>query len=383
MLKRITLLLAVLLIAGGAAFAQNTLTGLSPKDARTMGMGGAFRTFGYGYMSLYGNPAGLAYNRISVTLADIGAWAYLKPNQKNLEAINTVLENPDDTATMTGLLEDLITENGLGAGASIGASWTGKGFGAGVTIVTDEVLAGTTLLGANMTSRTEANGVVGLAFPFRMGPVTLKVGADARAFYRIEALGGSWSARDILIPILSDPNADFMQILGDQPIAAGMGFAADVGAIMELGPFMLGATYRNIGFGITLDETKKLKDVLDGNLPMGGTTAYTLKDELSAGLGFRWENRVLSPSIYAEVTDIIPIISDLNAAWGRMHVGGELKLFNFLAARAGLNQGYFTVGAGIDFLIIEVDAAFFTEELGYSPGDFGRSGIALEIALRL
>lgn len=380
-MKRITVLLAVLLLVAGTAFSQDTLTGLSPKDARTMGMGGAFRTMNFGHLSLYGNPAGLGYKRGSLTLADVGAWAYLKPDTKNLDAVQSILDRTADAATMMGLLQDLITDNGLGAGASAGISWTGKGFGLGATLVTDEVISGTTLLGAKLTSRTEANGVIGLAFPLRAGPVTFKVGADARAFYRLEALGGSWSALDLLQPIIN--KTDPMQAIQGLPIAAGYGFAADIGAILELGPFMAGATYRNLGFGIKMDETKTLKDPLEGNLPLNGTTPYTLQPELSAGLGFRWENFLLSPSLYAEVTDIIPVFSNFDYIWRRMHLGGELKLLNFIAARAGLNQGYVSFGAGIDLLILEIDAAIFTEELGVSPGDFGRSGIALEVALRI
>ncbi|MFA5851648.1 MAG: hypothetical protein WC820_03030, partial [Spirochaetales bacterium] len=55
------------------AFAQTGLAGLSPKDARSMGMGGTFRVFATGYQAFFGNPAGFA-GPGTLSLADVAIW---------------------------------------------------------------------------------------------------------------------------------------------------------------------------------------------------------------------------------------------------------------------------------------------------------------------
>lgn len=380
MFKRTLIILTALLVVGGAAFAQTTIEGLTPKDARSMGMGGAFRAFSTGYSTFYGNPAGLASKNGSLTIVDAAVWAYVKPTTANIEAVQNVMSGGGGSQ-VAGLVEDLIVDNGLGAGAAIGIGWAGRGFGLGLTMVTDQLLAGSTLLGANMTSETELNGLVGLAFPLRLGPVTFKVGADARVFYRVQAAGTGWSARDIIVPILSDPNADFVDVLGGMPIVAGYGIAGDVGGILEFGPLMAGVAYRNLGMGFKMANAT-MGDVLEGDLPMNGTVSYSLTPELTAGLGFKLDGWFLAPAIYAEVSDPIEVISDTNKLWANLHAGAELKLLSFITARAGLNQGYLSFGAGLDLLILEIDAAIFTEEVGMSPGDYGRTGVSVQAAFR-
>jgi hypothetical protein len=66
----------------------------------------------------------------------------------------------------------------------------------------------------------------------------------------------------------------------------------------------------------------------------------------------------------------------------KVHAGAELKFFKFIALRAGMNQGYLTMGAGIDLILFELDAALFTQEVGSFPGDKARSGISLQAAVR-
>ncbi len=59
-MKRKAIFVILLILAIFAASAQSTLqfSGVTPKDARSMGMGGTFRVFSQGYSSFFGNPAG-------------------------------------------------------------------------------------------------------------------------------------------------------------------------------------------------------------------------------------------------------------------------------------------------------------------------------------
>lgn len=51
----------------------------------------------------------------------------------------------------------------------------------------------------------------------------------------------------------------------------------------------------------------------------------------------------------------------------KLHVGAELSL-PLVDVRAGLYQGYPTLGAGVDFFFLRLDAATYTEETGVYPG---------------
>jgi hypothetical protein len=51
----------------------------------------------------------------------------------------------------------------------------------------------------------------------------------------------------------------------------------------------------------------------------------------------------------------------------KLHLGIEVSL-PLLDFRAGLNQGYYTLGAGVDIGILRVDAVTYGEELGQYPG---------------
>ncbi len=52
----------------------------------------------------------------------------------------------------------------------------------------------------------------------------------------------------------------------------------------------------------------------------------------------------------------------------RLHMGAEWKLPKILALRAGLNQGYVSYGAGLDFWLLKLDYAYYKEEVGAYAG---------------
>jgi hypothetical protein len=372
----------MMIVAGGLVFAQTQVNSVSPKDASSMGMGGTFKVFSTGYDTFFGNPAGFGSKKGELTFADLNTWVYVKPTQDNIAAVQRII-NGDDSG-MISTIEDLVVENGLGAGASIGLGWAGKGFGLGFTLVTDEVAAGTSLLGAKLISQTQANLTVGLAFPFRLGPLAFSVGADARLIYKLNSDPASgWPFSTIVNDIMVN-NKDPGEAIQDLYILGGYGFALDAGATIGFGPFMLGAMVRDIGLEMNMEKVQ-VKEVLNnGTIPMDGTDAvYALKPIITAGLGFKLDLGIIAPSAYVEADDPLAVFSDgFDSIWGNLHAGAELKLLRFISLRAGLNQGYLSLGAGLNILFVKLDAALFTEEIGVNPGDFGRTGIAIQAAVR-
>jgi len=384
-MKRMILVLAITVLFAGAAFGQTSIAGVLPKDARSMGMGGAFRVFSTGYNTFFGNPAGFASKTGSLTIADIAAWAYFKPTQENIDRAMRLINDEASTSEMVGYIDDFITKNGLGAGASAGLGWAGKGFGLGFTLVTDNVASGNSLLGSKLLSETQANVTAGLAIPLNLGAFTFKLGADARAFYRLNSYPGSgWPFADI-VSAMTAPGGDPETALRDLYVVGGYGFALDAGATVGIGPLVLGAMVRDFGLEFKMGQTKVGTIMDTASLPTDGTDPYSLSPVISTGIGLQFNfGKIFAPSLYIETEDPIAVISDgFGTMWNKVHAGAELKLLNFIALRAGLNKGWVSLGAGLDLIIFEVDAALFTEELGNSPGDFGRTGIAVQAAIRL
>ena len=66
----------------------------------------------------------------------------------------------------------------------------------------------------------------------------------------------------------------------------------------------------------------------------------------------------------------------------KIHLGTEISL-PLINLRAGVNQGYATYGAGIDFLFIELDAAYYDVELGEYAGDTRQNRIMVGLNISL
>ncbi|MBP7106292.1 MAG: hypothetical protein KBB02_03670 [Spirochaetia bacterium] len=387
-MKRKAIIVIFLILATAMASAQTALefTEVTPKDARTMGMGGAFHVFSQGYSSFFGNPAGFAGANSSLTLTDLSVWAYLAPTTQNVERVKSIIDGSATDSDILGYAGDwIINNNGFGAGLSLGGGWVGKkGIAIGVTLVSDEVAAGNSLLGSKLVIATQLNGILGYASLFKLGPLSLRIGLDGRAFYRVQSdpvTGLPFST--ILNDVLNDTFS-----LSTITLLGGYGFAADVGLVAGIGPVMLGLSARDFGLEFKVGKFN-VQNIIDDNIsafPLLGTTAVKLNPSYAAGLGVRlFENSKFEPSIYTELENPQNIFSSSDmvaSALNSLHAGAQVRLMRFITVRGGLNKGWYSLGAGIDLSFLELDAAIFTEELGLYPGDKGRSGLSVQVGIR-
>jgi len=387
-MKRKAIIVIFLILATAMASAQTALefTEVTPKDARTMGMGGAFHVFSQGYSSFFGNPAGFAGANSSLTLTDLSVWAYLAPTTQNVERVKSIIDGSATDSDILGYAGDwIINNNGFGAGLSLGGGWVGKkGIAIGVTLVSDEVAAGNSLLGSKLVIATQLNGILGYASLFKLGPLSLRIGLDGRAFYRVQSdpvTGLPFST--ILNDVLNDTFS-----LSTITLLGGYGFAADVGLVAGIGPVMLGLSARDFGLEFKVGKFN-VQNIIDDNIsafPLLGTTAVKLNPSYAAGLGVRlFENSKFEPSLYTELENPQNIFSSSDmvaSALNSLHAGAQVRLLRFITVRGGLNKGWYSLGAGIDLSFLELDAAIFTEELGRYPGDKGRSGLSVQVGIR-
>jgi hypothetical protein len=179
---------------------------------------------------------------------------------------------------------------------------------------------------------------------------SLQIGAAIKYIHRKSLIG----TYDVL-----DLTRDWSDIVDDDS-EEGDGILGDVGVIYNI-PILESANPR---FGVAVNNigTTSLGDA------EGVKTTVNVSFAISPELGPVGTNFILEMH---DVTYSYSKDNDYdNDFVKRTHAGAELLLFDgILAARVGLNQGYFTAGAGLDFNFVKVDYAFYSEEIGTEAND--------------
>jgi hypothetical protein len=379
-MKHILLRLLACALIAGPAWCQS-FSYIAPKDARAMGLGGTFTSLSSGFSSFYGNPAGFAAPVGDLTVLDLATWAYFKPTSSNISKVSRIASGKASQSETISTVNDLVVENGFGGGAMTGLGYAGKGFALGFFAVTDNYASGDTIMGVRMASSTSVNAVIGLGAPIRLGDAVLEIGGDARPFYRIDSAAGGWS----LLNLITSSGS-----VMDEPVTAGFGLAMDLGASLDLGALSFGLSVRDISPSFLMDATtlgSVGSSVAGGGLSLPETSATRVQPLPYVSLGAAWKPRVfrnfLDPALFIEVQDPVGIARRQESVWELLHVGAELRVLNFIIARAGVNKGWLSAGLGLDLYIVRIDGAVFTEELGAHPGDQPRTGITLQAVIRL
>ncbi len=367
------------LIAGLPA--QNSIQGLVSKDARSMGMGGSFKVFSQGYQSFFGNPAGFAERR-SITLADVAAWGYTDPSPANIRALADIVQGKENLQTAQDYLGKKLASNDLGAGISFGMGWAGEGLGLGLTLVSEAVASGSGYDTASAVMKNEASAILGFAWPVSLGPFTLTIGADVRGFYRLDS-SSDWLFADLATAYLTQ--SGYNAQLAGLELLGGAGVAVDAGIMLKTGGFSLGMMVRDYGDSFVMGETSISGIVESYYLPFTGDTVYLQKPQYSVGMGFTFnQSKFLTTSIYLESDDpehyLEGIQQDFSASFKTLHAGVEFNFGKILMLRTGFNKGLLSFGLGLDFALIELDAALFNERVDETRD---RTGIAIQAALRL
>jgi len=387
-MKRLTLILVIAALVAAPLLAQDSVIApLDPKTARTLGLGGAFVAMSDGYGSLFGNPAGFADKGGHLYIPTASAWLYVAPSSANIEKLESIAGGTATPEESAAALDELITGNGIGGGAQAGIAWIGGGLGIGLSAVADAYAVGKTALGAVLDVDTTVQAVLGLGLPLELFGLRLQLGGDIRAFYRAVGTMPFSEVAGLFLGTGSGEETDVMATLMAQPATAGYGVALDLGASLQLGAFKVGLAVRDIAPPFEM-VTATYQDVIDslaagGQLPAGTADTFSMLPNIIVGGSFRpWKGGVLDPNLVVELQDPVSVIRDKASVWGLLHVGAEVRALGIFVGRAGLNEGWISLGGGIDLAIVKIDAAVFTEELGRRPGDAPRSGFAIDATIR-
>jgi len=177
-----------------------------------------------------------------------------------------------------------------------------------------------------------------------------------------------------------------------QEVDLGFGLAVDLGARMDIGKMVsIGLAVRDISTRQTYSAST-FGDVLSslggGDLPPGDDAVYSIAPNVTLGASITpitgALSKVVDVTVIAEIQDPINVYLDKSSVWNVFHLGVEADfLGGLLSLRTGLNKGWISLGAGVSLLVLDVNVALFTEEMGPRPGDSPRTGIAAEVSIRL
>lgn len=393
-MKRIGLFLffTILLTAAGFAQTVNEEAPFKPVSPTVMAQGGAFIAAAHGYDSLFVNPAGFAQEGGSLTLASTNFWAYMNPAAV-LDISSSLNSGNITDFELIDTINDQITSGGLGFGFSVGAGLVTGGLGLGVSVISDNMLYGGRNVGdVELDSTLTVGFVGGYAMDMNLLGIDWTFGADLRPMYRIHGGVANDQALGMLSSVMSVDMNSIMDTLNTQGANVGWGVGIDLGAIATIGPLKAGLSIRDLfGTGFNYTNATYQDIMMNFMSDVAGTTnpdeRYVIPMDISAGVAFDPDlgglEVLFDPIFHADLQDVVGVFANGRSMWTLLHIGAEAKVLSLIKARAGFNQGYLTMGAGIHLLFLDVNLAFFTRELGQYISDRPNSGLTVEVALRL
>lgn len=317
------------------------------RGVRPLGMGGAFTAVADDVSGVYFNPAGLA-DLPGFTLGILDPMVGVSENTVDLYDDYDEIDT-DDVTEVTELMRKYVGENNHVEAAfdlHLGFRMGRAGILVSAIAQSDSNIRIRNPVNpqAHITSINDYGGMLsmGVAVPGLKG---LKLGGTIKALQR-KSLNEVYSATVIADDDLGD--------LIDDDTKDGSGVTADLGAIYTFN--LLKVTDISIGVaGINIPEVD-YGDAMDG------------KSQVNAGVAFRQKLLGFTLTEALDVYDVTDNVSDDSSFEKKVHMGAELKFPWLISVRAGLNQGYYTAGATLNFKILKVDVATYGEEIGMIAG---------------
>lgn len=238
----------------------------------------------------------------------------------------------------------------------------------------------------------------GYARRIKIGPFKLDLGGALKVFiygnYKDELTAG-----DVPADAMNDPDTGMEEYIRTvlKPAAIGFGVGIDAGATFTVFDF------KHLKWRVAL----VVDDLFS---PVWLTTGDQLMAMYQDGAKFDFNDwSLIAPNLKIGTALLFPklpiipefIMSDLSVTgdfkhllhpvlageYGNlismMHFGAEVKMLKkFIALRMGFNQGFWTGGLGFDLGPVDIDYAFYQEEMGADPGNFAAISHMIGVSLR-
>jgi hypothetical protein len=382
----------IILLGTGGAFSETIAEiPFMPMSPQVMGQGGAFIANAHGYDSFFYNPAGFSRTGGSFTLLSATTWAYSRPDEL-FGQLQKYGGGTGSSSSALSFLNNQVSAGGFGIGMSAGIGYVGGGLGLGMMIIEDSYVYGPDLAGAHGDFTATIGFIGGLSVPLDVLGFKLHVGGDLRPMIRVHSPISNTVANGMLTA-LADGN-DLLIPLNSADALYGLGIGLDLGAIAELGWFTFGLSVRDLGgtqFKYNKSTFGTFSSTVGSTLRFPGgssVTGDTYVIPMNVGVGAAYHPDLgafkywVDPSVSIDLQDLVGVMDGSYSIWYALRGGVELKLLNMFALSAGLSQGYLTFGTGVKLLVLDLNFALFTQELGAHLGDRPRAGAALDLAIR-
>ena len=331
------------------------------EGVRPLGMGGAFTAVADDENAMFYNPAGLnsikGYGRFELLNPLVALSTNTVEFARDIQDVADAQTDAQQATLATDLLQKWLGEH-LHARTSVFPNLTFHNFGIGVLgqgVFDGEVHTPTGSNTLQIRGGYDVAGLVSGAMGFSPLGASLQLGATAK-YVRRGLLDQSYTANDLV-------QQDGIDL--DRDLKKGSGFGVDAGVILSF-PILfnpaVGVTVQNIG-DIDLDD------------------AGTLEQQINAGLALRPPFPFGSLILALDMVDVTGNIGSDQDKAKRLHAGAEYRFPRVLALRAGLNQGYYTAGATVDFWILKMAAATYAEEVGAFAGQRADRRYVVQVSL--
>ena len=384
-LKKIITLTLIMVIALSTVFASNLTPDIDVSynmvdrpyrktSARMLSMGGAGIAVRSNQDALYVNPASLGEKGLVWNVPNIAFTIY---NTRELVA-SGIIDNYNNIASDPGNYAETILSIFGKAGnnkiatvdAGVGAKWGRLAFGVDTQVNLNTYTPSTSAIDVAVIPQVDVVLSTGLGLRFmRDSKINFDIGVaarlNARGYY--EKLDANY-----VLSNLNSMDKIFTQLQEKQALVFLYSMPVDVGFNLNLPAGVTFSTVaRNINGSFKGDETT-IKNISGEAATLVKSDKIKLESPMSVDVGFGWKpywglSWLANPNIAVDVVDVISLTKGFSTTnlLAHMRAGIEVEILKLLELRAGINQGYVSIGAGFNLMnIIHLEASYYRLEFG-------------------
>ena len=343
-------------------------------SARMLSMGGAGIALRSNQDALYVNPASLGEKGLVWNMPNVATTIY---NARELIATG-IIDNYQNIASEPGKYAETILGIFGKAGnnkiatvdAGVGAKWGRFAFGVDTQVNLNTYTPSTSAIDVAVIPQVDVVLSTGLGLRFmRDSKINFDIGAavrlNARGYY--EKLDANY-----VLSNLNNMNEILKKLQETQPMVFLYSMPIDFGFNLNLPAGMtLSTVVRNINGSFKGDVTT-LKNASSEAEKLIKSDKIKLDCPMSVDFGFGWKpywglSWLANPNIAVDVVDVVGLTKEFSTTnlLAHMRAGIEVEILKLLELRAGLNQGYVSIGAGFNLMnIIHLEASYYRLEFG-------------------
>lgn len=343
-------------------------------SARMLSMGGAGIALRSNQDALYVNPASLGEKGLVWNVPNIAITLY---NARDLIATG-IIDNASNiqndigkyAETVLGIFGKSGYNNIMTMDAGVGAKLGRLALATDAQVNMLTYTPATSAIDVSVIPEVDVVMSAGLGLRFmRDSAISFDVGVAARL--NVKAYYDKLDANYVLSNI-NNMDQIVKQLTENKPLMFAYSIPVDLGFNLNLpAGFTFSTVARNINGNFKAQVMDSLTDAKD-NLKdiMGGK--ITIKSPMTVDFGFGWKPKyglswLANPNIAVDFVDLGGLVSDFSFSgiFAHMKAGIEVELLRLLELRAGLNQGYVSIGAGVNLMnLIHLEASYYRLEFG-------------------